>query len=206
MRHALIPRLNSRPQEMESLNQDLAAISSWSLKWHMRLNPKKTKSIVVSRSRGSGPGNGDFTLGGAVIEEVKSLPVLGVTLDSKLTFETHLREVVSKTAINLGVAHRTAKLCDCLRELMDNFNAYVLSNLDYCASAWMSSAESYLSLLNSIVRSAETVCKGEDCCLLYRRKGSALCLRYEIYHRVDHPMNEYLSNFLQLEILELRAL
>ena len=47
---------------MESLNQDLAE-NNWCLKWHMRLIPKKTKSMVVSRSRTIAPGNGDRTLG-----------------------------------------------------------------------------------------------------------------------------------------------
>ena len=48
--YAVIYRSLSRRQVMESLNQDLAAINPWCLKWYMRLNPKKTKSIVVSRS------------------------------------------------------------------------------------------------------------------------------------------------------------
>ena len=38
-----------------------------------------------------------------VAQEVKSVRVLGVTLDSKLTFETHLWEVVSKPNRCLGV-------------------------------------------------------------------------------------------------------
>ena len=54
----------------------------------MRLNTKKTKSMVVSRSLILAPGYGDLTVGGAEIEELKSLCILGVTLDSKLTFET----------------------------------------------------------------------------------------------------------------------
>ena len=66
---------------MESLNQDLAAINSWRLKWHMRLHPKKTKFIVVSRSRTSAPGYGDLTLGGAELEEVHSLHIPRVTFD-----------------------------------------------------------------------------------------------------------------------------
>ena len=69
----------------------------------VRLNPKKTKSMVVSRSRTSAPGYGELTLGSAELEEAKSLHILGVTYDSKLTFEMHLREVVSKAARNLGV-------------------------------------------------------------------------------------------------------
>ena len=59
--------------------------------------------MVVNRSLTIAFGYGDFTLGGAVLEEVKSLGILGVTLDSNSTFETHLWEVMSKTARNLGV-------------------------------------------------------------------------------------------------------
>ena len=53
-----------------------------------------------------------------------------------------------------------------------------------------------MGLLDSIVRSAERVCDGELCCLGHRRKVSALCLLYEIYHRVDQHLNEYLNNFV----------
>ena len=54
------------------------------------------KFMGVSRSRTIVLSCGDFTLGGVELEEVKSLRILGVTLDSKLTFETYLREAVSK--------------------------------------------------------------------------------------------------------------
>ena len=61
---------------------------------------------------------------------------------------------------------------------------------------WISLAESHLGLLDSIVRSAEWLCEDELCCLGHTLKGSALCLLYEIYQRVDHPMNEYLNYFI----------
>ena len=44
---------------------------------------------------------GDLTLGGAELEELKSLRTFGATLDSKLTFEVHMLEVVSKAARSL---------------------------------------------------------------------------------------------------------
>ena len=47
--------------------------------------------MVVSRSQIIANGYGDLTLGGAELEELKSLRILGVTLDSKLPFEIHLR-------------------------------------------------------------------------------------------------------------------
>ena len=154
--YAIIPRPLSRPQVMELLNQDLAASNFWCLKWHMRLNPKKTKSMVVSRSRTSAPGYDDLTLGGAELEKVKSLRILGVVFDSILTFEIPLREAVSKAARNLGVVCRASMLFDCPRVLNGCFYAYVLSSLEYCASLWMLSAEAHLCLLDSIIRSAES--------------------------------------------------
>ena len=60
----------------------------------------------------------------------------------------------------------------------------------------MSLAESHVSLLDSIVRSAERLCAGELYCLAHRIMASALCLLYEIYHRVDHPINENLNCFV----------
>ena len=49
---------------------------------------------------------------------------------------------------------------------------------------------------NSIVSSAERLCEGEPCCLRHRRKVSTLGLLNEIYHRVQHPMNECLNHLV----------
>ena len=66
------------------------------MKRYIRLDPKKTKSTLVSQFRTIAPDHGNITLGSAGLEEVKSVRILGVTLDFKLTFETQLREDVSK--------------------------------------------------------------------------------------------------------------
>ena len=70
----------------------------------------------------------------------------------------------------------------------------------------MSSADSHLGLLNSIVHSAERLCEGELCCLEHRRKSSALCLLYKIYDREDHPRNKYLNSVAALNTRALPAL
>ena len=51
------------------------------------------------------------------LEEVQSLRILGVTFDSKLTFEIQLREVVSKAARSLGVVRQAGQLFNCPRVL-----------------------------------------------------------------------------------------
>ena len=48
---ARIPSPNKRSDATESLNRDLSRISTWCNLWGMRLNPNKTQSMIVSRSR-----------------------------------------------------------------------------------------------------------------------------------------------------------
>ena len=127
--YSVFPRPLSRSEVLESRSQDLAAKDSWCLKWHTRPSFKKTKSMVVNRSRIYAPGYGHVTFGDAEVKVVKNLHILAVTLDSKLTFKTYLREIVSKAARNLGVMRRAGKLFDCLCVLKSCFNGYVLSNL-----------------------------------------------------------------------------
>ena len=72
---------------------------------------------------------------------------------------------MSKAAKTLSVVRRGGELFDCLRVLKSCFKAYALSNLEYCAPVWMSSAESHLSLLDSVILRAKRLCEGELCCL-----------------------------------------
>ena len=79
--------------------------------------------MVVNRSQTSAPGYGDLNLGGEELEEVKYLRILGATFDSKLTFEAHLREVVSKATRDLYVVRQAGNFFDTPRVLKSCFNA-----------------------------------------------------------------------------------
>ena len=59
----------------------------------MKLNASKTKAMIVSRSRTMHPLSPPITIGGTVLKESDNLVILGVTFDSKLTFQKHLRFV-----------------------------------------------------------------------------------------------------------------
>ena len=103
----------------------------------MRLNFKKIKSMVVSRSQTYASGYSDLTLDNAELEEIRNLCIFGQIFDSYLTFETHLREVVSTKTRSLCVLHRARNLFNCPCVPMSCFNAYVLSNLEHFAPAWI---------------------------------------------------------------------
>ena len=55
--------------------------------WGMKLNPSKSKSMIVSRSRTVHPLLTPLTLDSTVLKESADLVIFGVTFDAKMTFK-----------------------------------------------------------------------------------------------------------------------
>ena len=89
---AVVPSPGVRVAVAESLIRDLGRVSEWCDLWGMKLNASKTKTMLVSRSRTMHPQSPPLTIGGTVLKESDDL-ILGVTFDSKMTFQKHLRSV-----------------------------------------------------------------------------------------------------------------
>ena len=74
-----------------------------------------------------------LTIGGTVLKESDDLVILGVTFDSKMTFEKHLRSVSRTTSQRLlkessRVFHDKLLLERC-------FRSFVMTVLEHCSSA-----------------------------------------------------------------------
>ena len=69
----------------------------------IKLNASKTKTKIVSRSRTMHPQSPSLTIGGTVLKESADLDILGVTFNSKMTFEKHLRSVSRAASQRLGI-------------------------------------------------------------------------------------------------------
>ena len=90
---AVVPSPGVRVAVAESPICDLGRVSEWCDLWGMKLNVSKTKTMIVSRSRTMRPQSPPLTIGGTVLKKSDDLVILGVTFDSKMTFEKHLRSV-----------------------------------------------------------------------------------------------------------------
>ena len=93
----VVPFPGVRVTVAESLICDLGRVSEWCDLWGMKLSASKTKTMIASRSRTMHPQSPPLTIGGTVLKESDDLIILGVTFDSKMTFEKHLR-LVSRAA------------------------------------------------------------------------------------------------------------
>ena len=91
----------------ESLSRDLVKVSEWCDFWGMKLNASKTKTMIVSSSRTMHPQSPALTIGGTVLKESNDLVILGVTFDSKMTFEKHLRSVSRAASQRLRILRKS---------------------------------------------------------------------------------------------------
>ena len=73
----------------------------------MKLNASNTKTMIVPRSRTVHPQSPPLTIGGTVLEESDDLVILGVTFDSKMTFEKHIRSVSRAASQRLGILRKS---------------------------------------------------------------------------------------------------
>ena len=100
---SVVPSPGVRVTVAEFLIRDLGRASEWCDLWRMKLNESKTKTMIVSRSSTMYPQSPPLTIGGTVLTECDDLLILGVTFDSKMTFETHLRSVSRPASQRLGI-------------------------------------------------------------------------------------------------------
>ena len=114
-----------------------------------------------------------MTLDGTVLEESADLVILGVTFDSKMTFEKHLRSVASAAAQRLGIMRKSWQVFHYRSLLVRSFWSFVLPVLEYCSTVWCSAADSHLKLLDGVVKSAGFLAWGVLECNLARRRSAA---------------------------------
>ena len=86
---AVVPSTGIRVTVAEYLILDLDRVSEWQWcdLWGMKLNASKTNTMIVSRSSRMHRQSPPITIGRTILNESDDLVILGVTFDSKMTFE-----------------------------------------------------------------------------------------------------------------------
>ena len=90
------------------LNSNLSKINEWALQWKMSFNADPTKQaqeIIFSRktSQRNHPG---LIFNNSIVNVTSIHKHLGVTFDSKLSFEKHLKSVLKKISKTVGLLQK----------------------------------------------------------------------------------------------------
>ena len=75
-----------------------------------------------------------LTIGGTVLKESDDLVILGVTFDSKMTFEKQLRSVSRADSQRLGILRKSWRVFHDRALLGRYFRGFVLPVLEYCSA------------------------------------------------------------------------
>ena len=158
------------------------------------MNASKTKTMLLFKSRTMHPQSPPLTTGGTVLKlESDDLVILGVTFDSKMTFEKNLCLVSSAASQRLGILRKSWRVfLD--RSLLERcVRGFVLPVLEYCSAVWCSPADAHLKLLDRAVIGARFLTGGLfECEIANRRSVAVLCMLYKIRCNPMHPLNDAL--------------
>ena len=151
----------------------------------------------MSRSRTLLPEHPDLRIGGVLINSVDHLKLLGVTLDSKLTFELQLRNMVRAISPKLGILRKCRRIYDDDNIIRRCFFSFILPHFEYCSSVWLSAAESHLRLLDRSFNSVKFLLPDLNLDIGHRRDVGALSVLYKIVNDNSHPLHKFLPDFHQ---------
>ncbi|CAB3996887.1 Hypothetical predicted protein [Paramuricea clavata] len=93
----------------DGLNRDLHAFNEWSLQNKMFINARKTNSMLVTGKRipkkldSQNHSCLQLKIDGVDVSDVASKKLLGITFDSKMSYETHVEELAKKISKRLGL-------------------------------------------------------------------------------------------------------
>ena len=191
---ACIDSPNLRSHVADSLNRDLTRINDWCKLWGMKLNPQKTQSMIISRSRTPNPQHPELSIDGTVVASCNSFKILGLTFDSKLTFEKHIRNVASGISQKIGILRKCYKIFGDQTIMLNCFNSFILPCFEYCAPVWASAADSHLKLLDNNMNAIKFLIPNLKTDLSHRRQISSLCLLHRIYYAPNHPLHTSLPD------------
>ena len=111
----------------------------------------ETKTMIVSGSCTMHPQSLPLTICRTVLKESDDLVILGVTFDSKMTFEKHLRSVSRAASRRLGILRKSWRVFHDRALLGRCSRGFAQSVLEYCSAVWCSAADTHLKLLDRAV-------------------------------------------------------
>ena len=124
--------VNDTNVSCNELNEDLLKINKWAHQWKMLFNPdpNKTATEVIFSHKSIQPQHPAIYFNNFPISSKPYTKHLGMALDSKLNFDVHLDEKISKA--NKGIGMLKKLHCDLSRKtLITIYKSFIRPHLDY---------------------------------------------------------------------------
>ena len=153
--------------------------------------PDKFQSIILSRHRID---EFDISLDGHVITRGNTLKMLGVTLDDKMSFSEHVRNMCQTASCQILALKRISNF---LNEQcrMHIYKSFISANINYCPIVWLLYGKTNLKKLPKLQeRAFATVyCDKSFAYEDMLKKSDQLCFRLNIIRLLATEMFKYMN-------------
>ena len=123
-------------------NFELLKVNNWLIHNKLFLNCTKTNFMIFTTKKIKH--KFEIKIGEKEIQQVNSAKYLGVTLDHKLNWEPHLKQLKSKLSRSSFIFNRLKNYVDSKTLLMVYYSLFY-SHLQYCITSWGSAADKFIS-------------------------------------------------------------
>ena len=178
----LANQANSMTELKGLLEYDSKLAISWFHENYMQTNVDKFQFLTLTRGISSPL---MMSVDGNDIHNCKEIKVLGVTLDSRLNFDSHISSMCKKASRQINILKRLSKYLDQNSRIIV-YKSFVSSNFNYCPVAWI-------------------FCGKRNARKLERLQERALRFVFNDRNSEYHELLKR-GNFLPLSVLRLRAL
>jgi hypothetical protein len=124
-------------KEISSVITTLESESEVAIDWFssnlMLANPDKFQAIILGPNSGNEPHT--FNFGETQVQSEESVKLLGVDLDNKLNFHSHVSNLCLKTARQINALKRLARFLD-FEGRLAIYRSFIISNFNYCPTVW----------------------------------------------------------------------
>ena len=154
------------------IQNDIQTLFKWSQTWKLDFNVTKCKVLTISNKKD--PDKFNYTLNTDPLEHVDSHQYLGVTINSKLRWNTHVSAITAKATRTLNVIRRT--LHPCHPEVKKvAYMSLVRPKLEYSSAAWNPHTQNDTTQLEKVQRNAARFILSD-----YERKSSVTDMLYKL--------------------------
>ena len=160
---ALLYRVVTNTRDCSKLQYDLHTMCRWGADWQMDFNPKKCHVLSITNKKS--PIFYPYTLNGVQLSHVKNHPYLGVELDNKISWKTHINQTTGKAQKTLNLLRRN--LHNCSQKTKETaYKTMIRPTLEYASAAWDPYEQKQITQLEAVQNRAARFVKNE-----YRRQG-----------------------------------
>ena len=189
------------------LESDVKKMLYWFKINSLEANPSKFQSMLL-KNKNVNAEDFNIIVDNDTIDLTASMNVLGINIDDKLNFNSHVSNMCNKAGRQLNVLQWLKGSLDYASRL-SIYKSFIMSNFNYCPVVWMFTSKSSLSKLEDIQRRALRFVLDDYTSIYHELLNKAnvpgekiMALRYlaiEVYKCVNGLNPKYLNDILTIK-------